>query len=126
MAWQLAARVVVTVCDPRDAIVSVRRRFGSAVGAVASWAGLRLLEPLCRSGYPFLRYEDGLYGDPTAVARLARCLQLEIDEATADTIFAAYKTETGRAFAATVAARPPHELLGNGTTLLVQSAYTDD
>jgi hypothetical protein len=115
------ASVILTVRDPRDAVVSLMQRFGtpfdiSCRGIAndcrqAAWAAA--------AGHPVLRYEDRFFESPAAVWLVGRHLALPVAAEEAARIFAAYRTEAVRAFAATVAQLPPDRLGGDGKSMVL-------
>ncbi len=113
-AWR--ARVIVSVRDPRDAIVSVMQRFGEpfdrALGGIAQ--DCRAAAACAEAGFAVLRYEDRFFEQPASVRLLARHLGLDVSEAAAERIFAAYTTDAVRALAAGVADLPAARVAGHG------------
>lgn len=123
LARQDGARVIVTVRDPRDAVLSLIERFGTpppvALRGVAEScnAVLTCAAPDCTAQHwPVLRYEDGFFGRPETVALLARHLGVAAAAADVARIFAAWRTEAVRAFAATVPTLPAERLVDDGGT----------
>jgi len=120
LAHLAQARLVATVRDPRDAVVSLVERFGSPLDAAvrgvaqtcqyAAWCGA--------VGQLVLRYEDRFFDEPEAVARVARHLGLPPDPAAEARIFAAWRTEQVRAFAQSVATLPPERVVSDGRVYL--------
>jgi len=119
-AYLTDARVLVSVRDPRDAVVSLMRRFGSqfepCARAIAQDCQYALL--CAEAGHPVLRYEDAFFEDPAMVARIACHLGVTVSNAAAARIFGAYRTDAVRTFAATVPSLPPERLASNGKDLL--------
>lgn len=120
---QDGARVIVTVRDPRDAVLSLIERFGTppliALRGVAEScnAVLGCVAPDCvAQPWPVLRYEDGFFERADTVALLARHLRLDVAAAEAARIFAGWRTEAVRAFAATVPTLPAERLVDDGAT----------
>lgn len=116
LARQDGARAIVTVRDPRDAVLSLIERFGTPP-AVA----LRGVAESCNAvlgcagpGVPVLRYEDGFFERTETVALLARHLGVAVAAADLARIFAAWRTDAVRAFAATVPTLPADRLVADG------------
>jgi hypothetical protein len=111
-----AARVVATVRDPRDAVVSLMERFGTAPEAAAHGIAQDCVHIVwcAAAGHPVLRYEDRFFDAPDAVAALARHLGFKATAADTARIFAAYRTEAVRAFAAGVPMLPATRLVDDG------------
>lgn len=114
------ATVALSVRDPRDAVVSLMRRFASPFDVC-----IRGIAQDCRyvlwcaeAGHPMLRYEDGFFDDPATVVTLARHLGVPAGDAATARIFATYGTQAVRAFAASVASLPADRLVGDGKDLL--------
>ncbi len=114
------ARLLATVRDPRDAVLSLVERFGSAPEAV-----VRAIAQDCQhaawcaaAGHLVLRYEDRFFDDPEAVTRVARHLGLDVAAPAQARIFAAWHTEQVRAFAAAVPGLPPERLVNDGRVFL--------
>jgi hypothetical protein len=107
---------VISVRDPRDAMLSLMQRFGmnfiSALHGIARDCNTAMA--CTDSGFPVLRYEDRFFEHPATVALLARKLQLDAPPETLARIFAAYTTAAVRAYAAGVAALPPAQRSGSG------------
>ena len=120
LAHLAQARLVTSVRDPRDAVLSLVERFASPLDVA-----VRGVSETCQaaawcaaSGHLVLRYEDRFFDDPAAVGRLARHLGLAPDPAAEARIFAAWRTEQVRAFAATVAALPAERVVSDGRVFL--------
>jgi hypothetical protein len=116
-ARQWSARLVISVRDPRDAVLSVMQRFGepferSLQGIVQD---CRSVLACAGAGYPVLRYEDRFFERPAAVRLIATYLRLPLSEATAARIFAAYATDAVREFASGLGALPAERLDGQGS-----------
>jgi hypothetical protein len=116
MARQDGARVIITVRDPRDAVLSLIERFGTppqvALRGVAESCNAVL--GCTAQHWPVLRYEDGFFARADTVALLARHLGLDVAAAEVARIFAAWRTEAVRAFAATVPTLPAGRLVDDG------------
>ncbi|HET9018436.1 MAG TPA: hypothetical protein VFN46_02560, partial [Acetobacteraceae bacterium] len=120
LAHLTQARMVATVRDPRDAVVSLMERFASPLAvAVRGVAQDCQYAAWCAAGGQLvLRYEDRFFDDPASVARVAAHLGLALADADAVRIFANWRTERVRAFAASVAALPAERVVRAGGTYL--------
>lgn len=116
-AREQGAGLIVSVRDPRDAVLSLAQRFGETLDrAVAGVArDCRAALECAEAGFPVLRYEDRFFERPATVAALAGCLGLAVSGAAAARIFQSYTTEATRALAAGVTALPPERLAGGGS-----------
>lgn len=106
-AREWGARVIVTVRDPRDAIVSIMQRFDEPFERVLGAIGQECAAALECTGAPVLRYEDGFQDDPGIARRIAGLLDLPVTAEQAERLFTIYGTEGMRAFAAAVPNLPP-------------------
>lgn len=103
------APAVITVRDPRDALVSFRQRFpeslardfDQALRAIAHSAR-RLVALHKRRALPVFRYEDGFIGQRDTFVRIAAMLGLEIADAQRDAILAGLAPEAVRKTIATL------------------------
>ena len=115
--------VLLSVRDPRDAVLSLIERFKvapqTALAAIDACCS-RLL-PLAERGFPVLRYEDGYFAKPETVAAIAAHLRLPADAAAQGRIFTAYESDAVRAAAASVASLPPERLEGDAAVDLYDS-----
>jgi len=100
-AWLSRATAVLSVRDPRDAAVSLMRRF-----AVDAKPAVQAIGRDCRramqcadAGYAVLRYEDGFFDDPATVGALARLIGAQASAEAQACIFERYRTEAVRAVA---------------------------
>ena len=119
--WLVAltsAPVILTIRDPRDAVVSMIERFAmppdQAVRTLA--ADCRLVVRCVAAGHMPLRYEDRFYDDETLPAQLASRLGLNIEDAFSRALGRRYGTEGVRAIARSVGERRPGRMAGNGST----------
>ena len=103
------AAVIVSVRDPRDAVLSVMQRFGDSLDACVSGVGrdCQCARACSDAGFDVLRYEDGFFNEPAAVRHIHTALGLTVAEAEMDRIFSDYRTDAVRAMAAGVASLPP-------------------
>lgn len=117
LAHLTQAPIIVTVRDPRDAALSLIERFGSTADAAirsvaqdceyAAWAAA--------AGHLVLRYEDGFFDSPDAVRQVASHLGLDVAQDVVARIAGTWRTESVRAFAATVPDLPPERLVSQGS-----------
>ena len=89
------ARVVLTLRDPRDAMVSIMQRFG--VGLTAACAEivhtLQRVAEASAEGHPGLRYEDGFFSKPETVRALTHYFGWTVDDAEQARIFETYTAD---------------------------------
>jgi hypothetical protein len=107
---------IVSVRDPRDALLSIMQRFGEPFDRC-----MRGIQQDCRvalacanAGHPVLRYEDRFFESPAALDMVSDHLGLKVPKEAAERIFRQYATEAVRSFAAGIAALPAHRLGGEG------------
>lgn len=115
-AGQLQAAGVVSVRDPRDAILSLMQRFGETFqramqGVTQDW---RSALECRRLGFPVLVYETRFFEIPRTVHWLARHIGVTVSDTAAARIFHTYSTGAVRQFAAAVADQPPETRDGSG------------
>lgn len=106
------ARVVLTIRDPRDAMLSMMQRFGSDLDAAChavSQALARVAESTAAPHFG-LRYEDRFFDKPETVRALARYVGLSVDEAEQTRIFETYATERVRQFGLAIDTLPPERV----------------
>lgn len=114
-AWLTENHAVglVSLRDPRDACLSMAQRFNAPLAATVRWIGndcnrlLRLVSP----GQAMLRYEDRFFEQPAVVANIAQALMLDVSPADIEAVFARYRTDAVRAFAASVADLPAERVV---------------
>ena len=113
-AWP--GRLVLSVRDPRDAVVSLMERFGETFERSAQGVthDCKAAMECAQAGFAVLRYEDRFFDNAVTVDRLAAYLGLTVPDAELARIFAAYRTESVREFAAGVKALPPERQQGEG------------
>ncbi len=112
--------VILSIRDPRDACLSMAKRFNATLDLTAKWLAndcQRLLR-LANHDHPLLRYEDRFFEQPETVARIARHLGLAPPSSTLETIFERYRTETVRGFTQTMASLPPKRLANVGASIM--------
>jgi hypothetical protein len=114
------AAILLSVRDPRDAVVSLMRRFASPYEVCVRGVALdcQYAAWCAASGHPMLRYEDRFFDNFSTVTTLARHLAAPVSDAAAARIFATYATDAVRAFADAVPSLPPERLAGDGKTLV--------
>lgn len=101
---QREAPVLLSIRDPRDAAISLTQSFNvpfhQSVQALA--ADCRLALQIADTARTVLRYEDRFFDRPETPSVLAASLCLSPSPGACDMIFARYRTESVRAFAATM------------------------
>ncbi len=109
-AWLAAgqARLILSIRDPRDAVVSMVQRFGMSLNSamlnlVYDCARMIRLAP---EGHAVLRYENRFFDDPGTVRELAEWLGLRVAPAAINTIFERYRTSAVRSLVQNLAALP--------------------
>ncbi len=107
------APVVLSVRDPRDAVLSLMERFGMQLepSARVIMADCRRAERCAEAGHAAFRYEDRFFDDATVAGHLASKLGLDIADATCREIGARYCTEGVRSMAANLSDLPPSRVL---------------
>lgn len=108
-ARQHGAAVLVSVRDPRDAVLSLMQRFGDSLPVSANGIGhdCRCAHACADARYPVLRYEERFFADRASVSRIAAELGLAVPPARMDRIFRAWTTEAVQAMSGGVTALPP-------------------
>lgn len=107
--------MVLTVRDPRDAVLSLVNRFNTQIEPAVHAIGRccnRMLH-CAQFGHPILRYEDGFFRDPATVRAIAAHIGTEVGDDATGGIFARYTTEAVRAFAERVEALPAERVKGD-------------
>jgi hypothetical protein len=119
-AWDVFAQlsdptILLTVRDPRDAILSLVNRFNSPLEASAQSVARCCNRALqcAHAGYPVLRYEDRFFADPAVVGTIAEYIGAAVDADTRARIFDRYSTGAVRALAAQVEALPAERVKGD-------------
>ena len=120
--WLAAAGAIVllSVRDPRDAAVSMAKRFKAPLDSAVRWIAndCARMRRLVAAGHPVFRYEDRFFEDRNAVARMGRLLGVEVEPATVDAVSDRYTTEKVRDFTRTIETLPPDRLVRSGTVVL--------
>lgn len=109
LARQDGARVIVTIRDPRDAVLSLMQRFGDSLPVSASGIGqdCRCAHACADAPYPVLRYEDRFFADRASIPGIAAQLGLALPPERMDRIFRAWSTDAVQAMSEGVTALPP-------------------
>ena len=94
------ARIVLTIRDPRDAMVSIMQRFGVGLGAACADVvhTLKRVAESTAEGHLGLRYEDGFFTRPETVGALAAYCGWAVSEAEQTRIFEKYTAERVKQF----------------------------
>jgi hypothetical protein len=113
-AW-LRARdvpIILSLRDPRDACISMARRFAAPLQHSAQWIAndCKRMVSLAERDYPLLRFEDRFFEDRTSVDRLSHGLGITCASGVMDSIFDRYSMEAVRCFARKLAELPPERL----------------
>ncbi len=111
--------LLLSVRDPRDAVVSLMQRFGQDFEKAASRVvqSARRILFFAAAGHPVLRYEDDFFTRPETLDAIAARLGVTLRDEIKAAIFAGYQTASVRKFAADVAHLPPGRLDGNPADL---------
>jgi hypothetical protein len=116
--WLAAAeaRVLLSVRDPRDAAVSMAKRFDAPIGSAVRWLATDCvrMRRLVDAGHAVFRYEDRFFEDQGAVARMAGLLGVDVGADVIDLLSERYRPEAVRAFAQTIEALPADRLVRSG------------
>lgn len=121
-AWEVFAQladptILLTLRDPRDAVLSLVNRFNTSVPMAAKAVGMscnRFLQ-CAEAGHPILRYEDGFFQNPGTIRMIAEYIGVTVDEAAMERISDRFSTESVRAFAEQVPGLPAERVKGNLT-----------
>jgi hypothetical protein len=121
-SWLMAtqARILLSIRDPRDACVSMSRRFHAPLEQTAQWL-VKDCDRVIRfalQDHLLLRYEDRFFENPASGDELAHALGLQLESGVIEAILARYGTEAVRSFAARLPALPPERLMKFGTSHL--------
>ena len=105
------AVMLISVRDPRDAVLSLMQRFGDPLDVAVPGVGrdCQAARAAAGAGHPVLRYEDGFFADPATVAWLAAQLGLAPPEAMQAAIFERWHTAAVRARADAIPLLPAGE-----------------
>ena len=106
-----AAKVILSIRDPRDCVASIMQRFGrdarQAIDDVTS--SLAYLDDLSDEGALILRYEDRFFDDPGTVGLISDYLGLCVAEAERRQIGRRYEAGNVMALISTISAMPPSQ-----------------
>lgn len=119
-AWEVFAQfadptILLTLRDPRDAVLSLVNRFNTSVQLATKAVGMdcnRLLQ-CAPAGHPILRYEESFFHNRETIRKIAGYIGVAVDEATIERIGDRFSTESVRAFAEQVAALPAERVQGD-------------
>jgi hypothetical protein len=111
-----AAVFVLSARDPRDAALSMARRFGASLSDAVGWIGgdCRRLMRLSARAAAILRYEDRFFDHLETAVQLARLLGLDLRSEAISAIFDRYRTQSVRAFAQHLEDLPPGRVVKGG------------
>jgi len=111
-ARQMQAKIILSLRDPRDAMLSLMRRFNYDVAEACGTMrrSLRSIEELAKDGHPVLRYEDRFFERPVTVGAIAGHIGVALGDAERARIFATYETETVRQFGRRLDSLPPERI----------------
>jgi hypothetical protein len=104
-AWlaSVAPKILLSVRDPRDASISMSKRFNVKLEVAVRWITSDCRRLMNFSGEtPLLRYEDRFFDQPATVSAIANWLALQTPPGTMASIFDRYATAAMRAMAQTV------------------------
>jgi len=109
--------VVLTIRDPRDAVVSMMDRFGMAFdpACAAVLSASRAVIESAAKPHLLFRYERRFFDDIASVASVAQFLGLSASPAEQRRIFESYTTERVRAFGQSLGELPPERIGVVGT-----------
>jgi hypothetical protein len=121
-AWDVFAQladptILLTVRDPRDAVLSMVNRFNTSVTLAAKAVGAscnRVLQ-CAQWDHPILRYEDGFFRTTETIRIMAQYIGATLDDDAIDRIHDRFSTESVRAFAEQVPALPAERVKGDPT-----------
>ena len=110
------APVLVSIRDPRDAVLSMMQRFGLTLQDAARSVGADCQRAaLCaQAGHSVFRYEDRFFEDEALPVRVATKLGLAVPEAVCREIGARYSMAGVQSFTAGFAGLPPGRLVHDG------------
>lgn len=107
--------MVLTVRDPRDAIVSLMNRFNTRLEVAVSGLArsCNRLVQCAAATHPVLRYEDGFFRDVEVARTIAAYIGAPVGDEAIRAIFNRYSTEAVRRFAQGVEALPAERVKGD-------------
>jgi hypothetical protein len=105
-------RLILSIRDPRDAALSMCRRFDAPLNHAVAWLrnDCARMARMMERPHLLLRYEARFFERPETVAEIAGHLGVEATDSVVDTVFGAYRTEAVRAFAASLDALPEERI----------------
>ncbi len=111
--------LLLSVRDPRDAVVSLMERFDQDFDKAASRVvqSARRIFPFAAAGHPYLRYEDNFFARRETLDAIAARLGVALADATKTAIFSRYETNAVRDFATHVGELPKDRLDGGEADL---------
>ena len=106
------APLFLSIRDPRDAALSMARRFNVPLQRTAGWLlnDCARLAKQAMSCTALLRYETRFFDDAGTIPALAEQLGLALPRETLNAIFARYRTEAVRQFAQSLSQLPTERL----------------
>jgi hypothetical protein len=123
-AWDVFAdlarpTILLTVRDPRDAILSLVERFNTRVEVAANAVSRCCARALqcAEAGHPVLRYEDRFVDDPRLVRSIADYIGATVSEPVIAAVFARYTPDAVRCFAARIETLPADRQQGDDPTI---------
>ena len=116
---RIGAPTLLSVRDPRDAAISMAKRFSTPLSVTVDWLMLDCLrmQSLAAAGHPIFRYEDRFFEDSTAASRVAAALGLAPDPAILDRIGSTYQIDAVRRFTRTLDELPPQRVSRSDLTV---------
>ncbi len=111
--------LLLSVRDPRDAVVSLMQRFGQDFDKAAARVvqSAQRIFPFAAAGHPYLRYEDNFFARMETIDAIVPRLGIVLPDAAKAAIFAQYDTGSVRNFADRVATLPAERLEGGAHDL---------
>jgi hypothetical protein len=120
-AWlkDVGALILLSVRDPRDAAISMARRFNAPLATAVGWlaADCARMRILVAAGHPIFRYEDRFFEDDMAVSHVAALLQVDQDPMVIAKITSDYNTGAVKRFTQVLHQLPPERISHLGMTV---------
>jgi hypothetical protein len=121
-AWEVFAQlaeptILLTLRDPRDAVLSQVNRFNTSFQQAAKAISMccnRFMQ-CAQAGHPILRYEDGFFQNSETIRRIAEYIGVALDNAVIDRIRDRFSTESVHAFAERLPDLPAERVKGDPT-----------
>ena len=103
------AKIILSIRDPRDAALSMARRFRTPIAFTSNWvlADCRRISALMGREHLLLRYENRFFEDPLSVRAIAETIDINVTAEVADQIFASYTASAVREIADSLIHLPP-------------------